>query len=76
MQNESHSEYASGDWRDIYRGHACYTPGKDLVIPAFKWPVHYERWARAVARRWEFWGGRVRKAGLVPAGTGTVGFGA
>lgn len=29
------------DWREIYRGHSCYTPGKDLVIPSFKWPSHY-----------------------------------
>ena len=31
------------DWRDIYRGHTCYTPGKDLVIPSFKWPSHYAK---------------------------------
>ncbi|KAG2431439.1 hypothetical protein HXX76_009454 [Chlamydomonas incerta] len=33
--------HVEGDWRDIYDGHPCYTPGKDLVIPLFKPPGHY-----------------------------------
>ena len=26
------------DWRELYKGHACFTPGKDLNIPLFKPP--------------------------------------
>ncbi|KAG1665166.1 hypothetical protein FOA52_005547 [Chlamydomonas sp. UWO 241] len=36
------SEWYPQDWRNIYKGHACYTPGKDLVVPSLKWPHHYE----------------------------------
>jgi hypothetical protein len=30
--------YQDTDWRELYKGHACFTPGKDLVIPLFKAP--------------------------------------
>ncbi|GFH22909.1 EGF-like domain-containing protein [Haematococcus lacustris] len=33
--------YQDKDWRLNYKGHPCYTPGKDLVIPAFKHYHHF-----------------------------------
>jgi hypothetical protein len=33
--------YQDTDWRALYKGHACFTPGKDLVIPLFKAPSHF-----------------------------------
>jgi hypothetical protein len=30
--------YQDTDWTELYKGHACFTPGKDLVIPLFKSP--------------------------------------
>ncbi|GAX80495.1 hypothetical protein CEUSTIGMA_g7933.t1 [Chlamydomonas eustigma] len=38
----SHPEWMPEDWRKIHQGHACFTPGKDLVLPSFKWPAHYQ----------------------------------
>ncbi|KAG1658533.1 hypothetical protein FOA52_008419 [Chlamydomonas sp. UWO 241] len=31
------------DWRDDCKGHVCYDPKKDLVIPQFKAPSHFQR---------------------------------
>eukprot|EP00775_Hariotina_reticulata_P012387 gene12387-12521_t len=31
-------------WTELTAGHACYTPGKDLVMPSAKSPMHY-RWS-------------------------------
>ncbi|GAX81627.1 hypothetical protein CEUSTIGMA_g9055.t1 [Chlamydomonas eustigma] len=33
--------YQDTDWRELYKGHACFTPGKDLVIPCFKAPEKF-----------------------------------
>ncbi|GFR42914.1 hypothetical protein Agub_g3913, partial [Astrephomene gubernaculifera] len=33
--------YELGDWRKIYDGHPCYTPGKDLIIPSLKPANHF-----------------------------------
>lgn len=35
-----HPQLQPTDWREIIRGHPCYDPKKDLVIPAFKEPNH------------------------------------
>eukprot|EP00798_Chlamydomonas_sp_ICE-L_P002472 gene2472-5422_t len=34
--------YQNEDWRLIYKGHPCYNPEKDLVIPGFKIPSHFD----------------------------------
>jgi hypothetical protein len=33
--------YQDIDWTELHKGHACFTPGKDLVIPPFKAPSHF-----------------------------------
>eukprot|EP00798_Chlamydomonas_sp_ICE-L_P001799 gene1799-33219_t len=33
--------YQPEDWRNLIKGHACYDPNKDLVIPSLKPPSHY-----------------------------------
>ncbi|GAX80494.1 hypothetical protein CEUSTIGMA_g7932.t1 [Chlamydomonas eustigma] len=37
----THEEYLPQGWEHMIRGHPCYRPDKDLVIPSFKWPSHY-----------------------------------
>ena len=34
--------YQDIDWRELYKGHACYDPRKDLIIPPFKPPHHFQ----------------------------------
>ena len=34
--------YQDIDWRELYKGHACYDPHKDLIIPPFKPPHHFQ----------------------------------
>eukprot|EP00798_Chlamydomonas_sp_ICE-L_P007380 gene7380-504_t len=29
------------DWRQMYKGHPCYDPVKDLLVPGFKTPLHF-----------------------------------
>ncbi|MEW5305094.1 MAG: hypothetical protein WDW36_007657 [Sanguina aurantia] len=36
-----HKEWAPGDWRDLIKGHVCFDPHKDLVIPMWKMPGHF-----------------------------------
>eukprot|EP00775_Hariotina_reticulata_P004291 gene4291-4543_t len=31
-------------WYEVIKGHPCYTPGKDLVVPLPKFPAHF-RWS-------------------------------
>ncbi|GLI62946.1 hypothetical protein VaNZ11_005800 [Volvox africanus] len=38
------------DFQDRIKGHVCYDPNKDLVIPAFKPPGHYE-WSPLMGAR-------------------------
>eukprot|EP00798_Chlamydomonas_sp_ICE-L_P006523 gene6523-3163_t len=40
----SDNEYQKENWHDVikHHEHPCYTPGKDLVIPSWKWPQHYK----------------------------------
>ena len=33
--------YQDTDWRELYKGHVCYDPAKDLIIPPFKPPQHF-----------------------------------
>ncbi|KAG2497881.1 hypothetical protein HYH03_004147 [Edaphochlamys debaryana] len=35
------SGWPGQDWRDKIKGHPCYDPKKDVVIPAFKPPEHF-----------------------------------
>ncbi|KAK9846201.1 hypothetical protein WJX84_000412 [Apatococcus fuscideae] len=37
-QELQHPEWAPEGWTKLIRGHACYDPEKDLVVPAFKSP--------------------------------------
>eukprot|EP00798_Chlamydomonas_sp_ICE-L_P015005 gene15005-21073_t len=42
-QEHSHPEWQPDGWLNLIEGHACYTPGKDLVIPALKFPHHFSK---------------------------------
>ncbi|GLI60030.1 hypothetical protein VaNZ11_002095 [Volvox africanus] len=41
-QEYVHPEQPKG-WMHLIQGHPCYTPGKDLVIPALKLPHHFRQ---------------------------------
>lgn len=42
--DSAHKGYENVSWTELIKGHPCYTPGKDLVIPSPKFPPHY-RWS-------------------------------
>lgn len=63
------------DWRDSVRGHACYDPKKDLVIPSLKLPQHYSKsplLGNAPYHRDILLAFKVRRCGVVEGG-GKVG---